>query len=227
MTSSGGVPDDTWAAVDDHFGRLLVGEDEALRAALDASAAAGLPDIQVSATHGKMLHVLARALGAKRILEIGTLGGYSAIWLARALPPGGRLVTLELDPKHAEVARANLARAGVGDVSEVRVGRAVDSLRTLASERAAPFDMVFIDADKPSYPDYLELSIALSRSGTLIVADNVVRRGAILDAKSEDANVRGMRRFHERLASEKRVAATAVQTVGVKGYDGFALAVVR
>lgn len=226
MSRSGGVPDETWTAVDDYLGGLLVEEDPALQAALDASAAAGLPSIQVSATHGKMLHVLARAIGARRILEIGTLGGYSAIWLARALPKDGRLTTLELDPKHASVAGKNLARVGVGARVEIMVGRAVDTLRELVAAGTPPYDMVFIDADKPSYPDYFDLSLQLSRPGTLIVADNVVRRGAVLDPKSDDANVQGMRRFHERLAAERRVAATAIQTVGTKGYDGFALAVV-
>ena len=226
MSRSGGEPEERWTGVDRYVTDLLLGADPALDAALEASAAAGLPDIQVSAPYGKMLHLLARAARARRILEIGTLGGYSAIWLARALPPDGRLVTLEVDPKHAEVARGNLERAGLGDRVEVHVGPALETLRGLASEGAEPFDMVFIDADKPGYPDYLELSLQLSRAGTVIVADNVIRRGDILDGSSGDPNVQAMRRFHERLASEKRISATAVQTVGGKGYDGFVLAVV-
>ena len=226
MSRSGGEPEERWTGVDRYVTDLLLGADPALDAALEASAAAGLPDIQVSAPYGKMLHLLARAARARRILEIGTLGGYSAIWLARALPADGRLVTCELDPKHAEVARGNLERAGLGDRVEVHVGPALETLRELASEGAEPFDMVFIDADKPGYPDYLELSLQLSRAGTVIVADNVIRRGDILDGSSGDPNVQAMRRFHERLASEKRISATAVQTVGGKGYDGFVLAVV-
>ncbi|OGO73931.1 MAG: methyltransferase [Chloroflexi bacterium RIFCSPLOWO2_12_FULL_71_12] len=226
MSRSGGEPEERWTGIDRYVTDLLLGADPALDAALEASAAAGLPDIQVSAPYGKMLHLLARAARARRILEIGTLGGYSAIWLARALPADGRLVTCELDPRHAEVARGNLERAGLGDRVEVHVGPALETLRGLASEGAEPFDMVFIDADKPGYPDYLELSLQLSRAGTVIVADNVIRRGDILDGSSGDPNVQAMRRFHERLASEKRISATAVQTVGGKGYDGFVLAVV-
>jgi len=226
MSRSGGVLEEHWTAVDRYITDLLLEPDPALDAALESSAAAGLPSIQVSAAHGKMLHLLARAIGARRILEIGTLGGYSAIWLGRALPKDGRLLTLERDPKHAEVARANLERAGLAKVAEVRIGRAVDSLRKLAAEGGDRFDLVFIDADKPSYPDYLEWSLKLSRRGTVIVADNVVRGGAVIDPSSDDPNVQGMRRFHERLAAEKRVTATAIQTVGTKGYDGFALAVV-
>jgi predicted O-methyltransferase YrrM len=226
MSRSVGEPDDRWTVVDRYITDLLHEPDPDLDAALEASAAASLPSIQVSAAHGKMLHLLARASGARRILEIGTLGGYSAIWLARALPTDGRLVTLELDPKHAEVARANLERAGLARMTEVRVGRAVDSLRQLVAEGGAPFDLIFIDADKPSYPEYLEWSLKLARRGTLIVADNVVRRGAVVDASSADPNVQGMRRFYDRLASEKRLSATAIQTVGTKGYDGFALALV-
>ncbi|MBI2773735.1 MAG: O-methyltransferase, partial [Chloroflexi bacterium] len=178
------------------------------------------------APQGKLLHLIARAMNAKRILEIGTLGGYSGTWLATALPEDGRLVTLELDPKHAEVAQASFARAKVGDRAEVRVGRAADSLRALIGEKAAPFDLVFIDGDKPGYPEYLDLSLKLSRTGTLIVADNVVRKGAILDAVSEDANVKAIRRFHELVAAEARLSATVIQTVGSKGYDGLSFALV-
>jgi predicted O-methyltransferase YrrM len=207
------LPQDRWTAVDDYSDAALVPADPTLDAALQAIADAGLPEISVSPAQGKLLNLLALGQGARRILEIGTLGGYSAIWLARALPSGGRLITLEADPRHAEVARANLASAGLGDVSEVRVGQALDTL--------------FIDADKPSYADYLAWSVRLSRPGTMIVADNVVRGGAVIDAGSRNASVRGVRRFIEALAAEPRVGATVVQTVGRKGYDGFALAVVQ
>ena len=220
---------DAWTAVDNYFADLLVKPDPALDAALAASAAAGLPQIQVSPTQGKFLHLLALATGARRILEIGTLGGYSTLWLARGLPADGtgKLVTLEFDPKHAAVARSNLARAGLSAVVDVRVGRAIDTLPKLAAENAGPFDLVFVDADKVGYPDYLEWSVTLSRPGTVIIADNVVRKGAILDPNSTDANVRGVRRFNELLAAHPRLTATALQTVGGKGYDGFVMAVVR
>jgi len=212
--------------VDRYFGDLLGETDELLEAELDASQAAGLPAIQVAPLQGKLLHLLARALGARRILEVGTLGGYSTTWLARALPPGGRLVTLELEPSHAEVARHNLARAGVADRVELRVGPAVQSLADLSAERVPPFDLVFIDADKPSYPEYLDGAIRLSRPGTLIVADNVVRRGDVVDAGSQDPSVLGVRRMAERMGRLPGLSATVVQTVGVKGHDGFAVAVV-
>jgi predicted O-methyltransferase YrrM len=221
------MTDERWTAVDRYLTDLLVRPDPALDAALAASAGAGLPAHQVSASEGKLLHLLARLVGACRILEIGTLGGYSAIWLARALPARGRLVTLEAEPRHAEVARANLARAGLGDVVEVRVGRAVESLRQLAAERSGPFDLVFIDADKESNPDYLMWALRLARPGTLIVADNVVRGGAVVDGTSADPSVRGVRRFMQLVAAESRLSATAIQTVGSKGWDGFALALVR
>ena len=214
------VTNETWSAVDDYFIDLLAPEDDALRAAREASDAAKLPAINVTAPQGKLLQLLALACGAKRILEIGTLAGYSAIWLARALPPGGRLVTLESVAKHAEVARANLARAGLADRVEVKLGAALSTLPTLS----APFDFIFIDADKEAYVEYLAASIALSRPGTLIVADNVVRDGAILDPDSPDARVQGIRRFNLALAAERRITATAIQTVGGKGYDGFAVA---
>ncbi|HEX6532980.1 MAG TPA: O-methyltransferase [Gemmatimonadaceae bacterium] len=217
---------DVWTAVDDYFGSLLLPPDEALDKALEAAAAAGLPSIQVTPSEGKMLHLLARMRGARRILEIGTLGGYSTIWLARALPPGGRLITLEIDPRHAEVARANLERAGVSGSVELRLGRALDTLPGIAAEGVSPFDFVFIDADKPSIPEYFEWSLRLTRPGSVIVVDNVVRGGAVADAASTDENVRGVRRFAEKLAAEPRVSATVVQTVGGKGYDGFALALV-
>lgn len=215
-----------WAEVDRYLGGLLVGADDGLRAALEASAAAGLPPIQVSPVQGKLLHLLVRLHGARTALEIGTLGGYSTIWLARALPPDGRLVSLEADPRHAEVARANLARAGVADRVDVRVGRAVDTLPVLAEEGAV-FDLVFVDADKPSNPDYVGWALRLTRPGSVIVVDNVVRGGAVADASSEDPNVVGTRRMLELMADEPRLSATALQTVGEKGYDGFVLAVVN
>jgi len=217
---------DRWQAVDDHLVELFDLDDDALRATVDATAAAGMPQIQVSATLGRFLQVQARAIGARRILEIGTLAGYSSIWLARALPRDGRLITLELDPRHAQVARANLARAGLNALVEVRVGPAAESLAALVADGGEPFDMVFIDADKEGYPDYLEWSLRLSRPGTLIVADNVVRGGAIIDAASPDSRVQGIRRFNAALARDPRVAATIVQTVGAKGYDGLAFALV-
>ena len=204
---------------------LFTPADAALAATLDSAARAGLPSIQVSATQGKLLHVVARAMAARRILEIGTLGGYSAIWLARALPAGGRLVTIEVDPAHADVARANVERAGVADRVEIRVGRAIDVLPRLQTEGAGPFDLIFIDADKTGYADYLEWAIRLSREGSLIIADNVIRDGAICEADTGDEAVDGIRRFNAALAADRRVSATAVQTVGVKGYDGFTAAV--
>ena len=219
-------PMDRWQAVDDHLVELFDLDDDALRATVAATAAAGMPQIQVSATLGRFLNVQARAIGARRILEIGTLAGYSSIWLARALPRDGRLITLELDPRHAQVARANLARAGLDALVEVRVGPAAESLAALVADGVEPFDMVFIDADKEGYPDYLEWSLRLSRPGTLIVADNVVRGGAIIDAASPDSRVQGIRRFNAALARDPRLAATIVQTVGAKGYDGMAFAVV-
>jgi predicted O-methyltransferase YrrM len=217
---------DQWTRVDRYFDDLLVSPDPALDAALQASAAAGLPPHNVSPTQGKLLALLARVQGARAILEIGTLGGYSAIWLARALPAGGHLVTLEADPRHAEVARANIAHAGVSDLVELRVGRALETLPHLAAEGRGPFDLVFIDADKPSNPEYFAWALTLTRRGSLIIADNVVRDGAVADAESTDSNVRGVRRFMDALAAEPRVSATAIQTVGSKGYDGFTLAVV-
>jgi predicted O-methyltransferase YrrM len=217
----------TWAAVDGYLEALGGSEDPVLRAALDRSRAAGLPAIQVSACQGKLLMLLARMRGARRILEIGTLGGYSTIWLARALPDAGRLVSLEIEPEHAAVARMNLAAAGLESLVEVRVGRAADSLAALAKEEGEPFDFVFIDADKPSNPEYLEWALRLSRPGAVIVADNVVRGGRILEEDAEEPSIRGTRRLHEMLARDSRVEATVIQTVGAKGYDGFALALVR
>jgi predicted O-methyltransferase YrrM len=213
--------DELWTAVDTYIADHLVGDDEALDAALAASEAAGLPAINVSPNQGKLLMLLAQSLRARRILEIGTLGGYSTIWLARGLVSGGRLITLELDPRCAEVARANLARAGLAECVEVRVGGALDTLPSLTSE--APFDLIFIDADKPSTPDYFEWAIKLSRPGSLILVDNVVREGAILDADSDDPHVRGIRRFYELAAADSRVSGTVLQTVGQKGHDGIAI----
>jgi len=211
-----------WNAVDRYFAELLMAPDAALDAAREASRKAGLPDIAVAPNQGKLLHLLARMQGAKRILEIGTLGGYSAIWLARALPPDGRLITLEYDPKHAEVARANLARAGLADRVEVITGRALDTLPKLSG----PFDFIFIDADKSSGADYFRWALKLSRRGSVIVVDNVVRDGEVIDAKSTDPGVTGSRRLMDAIAAEPRVSATAIQTVGVKGHDGFAIALV-
>ena len=216
-----------WAAVDRYIAERLVPPDPALAAALAAGAAAGLPPIQVAPNQGKLLYLLARLRGARAILEVGTLGGYSTIWLARALPPGGRLVTLESEPAHAAVARANLDRAGLGGAVEVRVGRALDTLPRLEAEGAAPFDFVFIDADKANTAEYLAWALRLSRPGTLIVADNVVRGGAVADVASEDPGVLGMRRTFDLLAAEPRLCSTAEQTVGSKGYDGLALALVQ
>ncbi len=212
--------------VDQYLTATLGLHDEGLNAALRASDEGGLPAIAVSAPLGMLLHVLARAIGARRILEIGTLGGYSAIWLARALPADGRLVTLELDAHHAEVARANLERAGLTSVSEVVVGPAGESLQRMATEGAEPFDLVFIDADKEGYPAYLEGVMRLAHPGTLIVADNVVRGGQIADQGNTDSRVLGVRTFIELLAADPRVSATVIQTVGAKGYDGVAVAVV-
>ena len=216
---------DLWTQVDEYLEERFLPADEALEAALAASVEAGLPAIQVAPNQGKFLHLLALVSGARRILEIGTLGGYSGIWFARALPPGGRVVTLEIDPKHAEVARRNFERAGVADRVEVRVGRALDLLPALEQEGAGPFDLIFIDADKPSNPEYFAWALKLSRPGTVVVVDNVVRAGGIV-AGGEDENNVGVRRVLEMMGSEPRVTAAALQTVGVKGHDGFAVALV-
>ncbi len=218
---------DQWSNVDRYFGDLFVPSDPVLEAALEASAAAGLPAHQVSRSQGKLLWLLAQVQKAQTILEIGTLGGYSTIWLARALPADGHLISLEVDPTCAEVARANIARAGLADLVEVRLGPALDSLAQLVTEGHAPFDLIFIDADKRNNPGYLTWALKLSRSGTLIIADNVIRDGAVLDAASEDPSVQGIRRFNELVAAEPRLSATVVQTVGSKGYDGFAMVLVR
>jgi predicted O-methyltransferase YrrM len=221
------MPQETWTAVDAYIADLFIGSDPVLEQALADSAAAGLPAIAVAPHEGRLLMLLARAIAARRILEIGTLGGYSTIWLARALPNDGRLITLEFDPKHAAVAQANIARAGLAGVVDVRVGRAIDTLPQIQAEGGAPFDLVFIDADKQGYVDYLEWSLELSRPGALIIADNVIRDGKVLDANSEDSLVQGVRHFNEVLAADSRVIATAFQSVGTKGYDGMAVALVK
>jgi len=220
------VTQEQWASVDRYLAGLLVPSDPALEATLQASADAGLPPISVAPNQGKLLHLLVLASGARTVLEIGTLGGYSTIWLARALPSSGRLVTLETDPRHAAVAEHNIERAGLSDVVEILIGPAAETLPKLAAQHRPPFDLVFIDADKPATAEYLAWSLKLSHVGSLIIVDNVVRRGQVIESGSDDANVQGMRRFLDRLASESRVSATAIQTVGVKGHDGFVLAVV-
>jgi len=217
---------DKWTAVDTFLNTLFAPPDSSLDEALKVSRDAGLPAINVSAAQGKLLMVLALAQKARAILEIGTLGGYSTIWLARALPEGGRLVTLEVDPAHAAVAQANIARAGLKETVELRLGRALETLPALAAEGRAPFDLIFIDADKPAYPEYFRWALKLSRRGTLIIADNVVRNGGIVDGANTDAKVEGVRRFLALVAAEPRVTTAVVQTVGSKGYDGFALILV-
>jgi predicted O-methyltransferase YrrM len=213
-----------WTEVDAFLGSLIVGEDDTLTQATAAAQRAGLPPISVSPAAGKLLYLLAKLAGARRILEIGTLGGYSAIWMARALPADGHLVSLEYSPRHAEVASGNIARAGLIGTVEIRVGAAADSLPKLAAEGVEPFDMVFIDADKGGYPDYLDWSLKLTRPGSLIVADNVVRGGAVADGLSRDPNVQGVRSYLEKVAADPRLEGTVMQTVGVKGYDGLSIA---
>jgi predicted O-methyltransferase YrrM len=217
---------DRWNAVERYLVDTIVRPDPALNAALESSAAAGLPAINVSPNAGKLLMLLAMAQKARQILEIGTLGAYSTIWLARALLPDGRLITLESNAEFAEVARANITRAGLADIVEVRVGAALDTLPQLAAERRGPFDLIFIDADKPNTPEYYAWALKLSRRGSLIIVDNVVRDGEIANAASTDGSVLAMRRLNELLAEEPRVTATVLQTVGSKGYDGFAIALV-
>jgi predicted O-methyltransferase YrrM len=218
------MSDDLWTRVDEYLDAFYTPPDPALDAALRASDAAGLPHIQVSATQGKMLTLLAQMQGATNILEIGTLGGYSTIWLARALPSHGRLITLEYEAKHAEVARANIAHAGFAHQVDVRVGKAADTLPLLASEGKGSFDFVFIDADKQGYPIYFEWALKLCRTGSVIVLDNMIRQGGVIDPKSPDDRIAGVRKTHEMIAREPCVSATAIQTVGGKGYDGFVLA---
>jgi predicted O-methyltransferase YrrM len=218
---------DTWSAVDHYITDVLDLTDDALESTQKACDEAGLPAIAVSVPQGKLLYLLARIREAKRILEIGTLGGYSTIWMARALPPDGKLITLEIDPKHAEVARANLDRAGFAENVDVRVGPAIKELPRIAQQNEGPFDLVFIDADKPTIPDYFAWSLKMSRAGSVIIVDNVVREGAVIDSNSEDAAVKGVRRLNEMLAAEDRVTSTTIQTVGTKGYDGFTMILVN
>jgi predicted O-methyltransferase YrrM len=215
-----------WNAVDEYLERAVIGDDSALVEALAANAAAGLPAIDVSPLQGKLLYMLAASAGARSILEIGTLGGYSTIWLARAVGKAGRVITLELSPKHADVARANLARAGVGDRVDIRVGAALDSLSRMVTDGQAPFDFIFIDADKPNIPGYFEFALKLSRVGSMIICDNVVREGAVADADSVDPNVIGVQQFLAAASVERRVSTTVIQTVGRKGYDGLAVSLV-
>ncbi len=218
---------DNWALVDRYIVDTLGLSDPTLDGVLATNAAAGLPAIDVSPAQGKFLHLLARMVGARRILEIGTLGGYSTVWLARALSTGGSVVTLEADEHHAAVARANLAQAGLSNVVDLRVGPALETLPQVQADGLGPFDLMFIDADKESYPDYLAWALQLARSGTVILADNVVRRGAVADPDAPDERVRGVRRFLDLVANEPRLSATALQTVGSKGWDGFVLALVN
>jgi predicted O-methyltransferase YrrM len=215
-----------WTTADEYINQLLVPGDPALDEVVRASEAAGLPAIQVSPSQGKFLHILARILGAKKVLEIGTLGGYSTIWMARALPADGKVITLELSAKHAAVARKNFQQAGLADKIELREGAALESLAKIASEGIAPFDFIFVDANKSNMPEYFEWALKLSHPGSVIIADNIVRDGKVIDANSKAPDIQGVRRFNEMLAVEKRVSATELQTVGSKGYDGFALALV-
>jgi predicted O-methyltransferase YrrM len=214
---------DRWTEVDRFFSDALIAPDPVLESALESSRAAGLPAINVSPNQGKLLEILARILNARSILEIGTLGAYSTIWLARGMQAGGRLITLEADPAHAAVARANIARAGLQSVVELRLGSASDTLPQISGERRGPFDLIFIDADKRNIPSYFEWAIRLSRPGSIIVVDNVVRDGRVIDSKSDDPDIQGVRRFIEMLGANATVSGTAIQTVGIKGYDGFAI----
>jgi len=217
------MAEDQWVAVEQYLSKSLLLNDPTLELALATSEKAGLPAISVSPTQGKLLQMLAQMLGARAILEIGTLGGYSTIWLARGMSPGGHLITLEVDPSHAAVAQRNLSSAGLQEVVEVKVGNALETLPRLAADRRGPFDLIFIDADKQNIPAYFEWALKLSRPGTVIVVDNVVRDGAVIDADSSDESVQGVRRFIEQVAANRRVSGTAIQTVGIKGYDGFAI----
>jgi predicted O-methyltransferase YrrM len=218
---------DRWVEVDEYVSGLLAPGDEALEVALEAGVDAGLPEIQVSPPQARLLEILARSVGARTMLEFGTLAGYSTIWLARALPKGGRLITLEADPDYAEVARTNIANAGLADLVELRVGPALDALPGLEAEGVGPFDFVFIDADKIHTPDYFTWALDRTRPGGLIVADNVIRDGALVDPETDDPTIPAQRRLHELIAADPRVTATTIQTVGGKGYDGFTLALVN
>jgi predicted O-methyltransferase YrrM len=224
--SSRDTAQDQWSEVDQYFSTSLLPSDPILESALAASIAAGLPAISVSPNQGKLLQMLAQIVGARSILEIGTLGGFSTIWLARGLRAGGRLITLEVEPAHADVARLNIERAGLKHVVEVWLGNALEILPQLATEHRGPFDLIFIDADKPNIPTYFEWALKLSRPGALIVVDNVVRKGSVVDADSTDASVQGVRRFIELLGARSDVSGTVIQTVGAKGYDGFAIVLV-
>jgi caffeoyl-CoA O-methyltransferase len=215
-----------WAKVDDYINRITIAPDAALEATSASAVAADLPPISVTPAHGKLLHLIARAQGAKRILEVGTLAGYSTIWLARAVPADGRVITLEANAMHADIARANIERAGLADRVDIRLGAALDTLPQLAAEKQPPFDFTFIDADRTHLAEYFDWGVKLSRPGSVIIVDNVVRKGGVIDAASEDVNVKGVRRFNDRLETDTRVSATMVQTVGAKGYDGFAMALV-
>lgn len=217
---------ETWSEVEDYLVENLIGPDPILDAARDASEAAGLPPIAVSPTEGKFLNLLARSIAARTILEIGTLGGYSTIWLARALPPHGRLITLEVNPDHATVAHDNIERAGFGNLVDIQVGDARALLPELIAKKAGPFDLVFIDADKANIPEYFKRSLELARRGSLIIVDNVVRDGAVADPETDDPNVQGVRKLNELIAANPRVSGTVIQTVGSKGYDGFAMVLV-
>jgi predicted O-methyltransferase YrrM len=217
---------DVWTAVDQYINETLIPSDAALEGALRASSEGGLPSIQVSPAQGKFLHLLARTLNAKNILEIGTLGGYSSIWMARALAPGGKLITLEFSAKHADIARGNFARAGVAGSIELRQGAALETLPQVSADGRGPFDLIFIDANKSTMAEYFDWALKLSRRGTVIIADNVIRDGNVINAKSKDEDIQGVRRFNERVAAEPRVSATEIQTVGSKGYDGFAYVLV-
>ena len=216
-----------WKDVDHYFCDNLLTDDPILTSVLEASDTAGLPAIAVSPNQGKLLQMLAEIMGARTILEVGTLGGYSTIWLARAIPADGRVITLEVDPKHAEVARTNFVRAGFANRIEIWLGKAVDTLPKLFAERRGPFDLIFIDADKENIPAYFDWAIQLSRPGSLIIVDNVVRDGEVINTRSSDPNIKGVRRFVDQLRKDKRVTGTAIQTVGTKGYDGFAIVRVR
>ena len=215
-----------WTKVDDYINSVAIAPDAALEAASAAAVAAQLPPISVTPAQGKLLHLMARAYRATHILEVGTLAGYSTIWLARAVPAGGRVVTLESNSMHADIARANINRAGLSDRVDIRLGTALETLPQLATEKQGPFDFTFIDADRANLAEYFDWAVTLSHPGSVIIVDNVVRKGAVIDASSEDANIKGVRRFAERLSSDSRVAATMVQTVSAKGYDGFAMALV-
>ena len=217
---------ETWAAVEHYYGSLLAPDDAALEYALQSSEAAALPRIQVSALQGKLLHLLARMVAARNILEIGTLAGYSTIWMAHALPDDGQLITLEANEKHAEVARENFSRAGVAGKIELRLGKALETLPQIAGEGHGPFDLIFVDANRANLPEYFDWSLRLARRGSVIVVDNVVREGAVLNVESSDADIQGIRRFAEMVAAEKRVSSTVIQTVGGKNYDGFAVILV-